>query len=108
MLAMVVRDRKAADRDWMRGVIGAGEGRSAGIEGHRYGKDLEDRPQFVNTESVPIEHPISERNSWMTRIGRRRVVRVEIGQRGHAQNFAGIDVHDQSSAALCGEIVDDA
>ena len=35
------------------------------------------------------------------------MVRVEIGQRHHRKDFAGVDVHDQPGGALRGEIVDD-
>ena len=44
----------------------------------------------------------------MVGVGRVGMARIEIRQRHHRQDFAGIDVHDQSGAAFGGEIVDDA
>ena len=77
-------------------------------EPHRRREDLEDRADFVIAERDPVEHPLGDRHVRMIGIECPGMARIEIRQRHHRQDFAGIDVHDQPVAALGGEVVDDA
>ena len=108
MFAMIIRDGEAADRYRMAGIVGAGQCRGASIESHRHRENLEDRAQLIDAEGIPIEHPVGEREGRMVRIGGGGVVRVEIRQRRHRENLAGIDVHNQPGAAFRGKVVDNA
>src|ERR1700730_4103054 len=107
VLAVIVPDREAPDVDRMSRVIGTGQCRGAVVQRHRHGKDLEERTELIDAESVPVEHPVRERNGGMVGIRSARVVRIKIGQRHHRQDFAGVDIHDQPGSAFRGEVVDD-
>src|SRR5262249_33653642 len=107
MLAVIIRNRKATDVDRMARIVGARDRRGSVVERHCDGKNLEDRAKFINAERVPIEHPIRQGKGGMFGVRNTRMVRIEIRQRHHRQDFAGVDVHDQSGSALRGEIIDD-
>ena len=63
----------------------------AGIHRHRHGERLEGRAELVDAERRAVE----------PRLGRSLAggVGVELGQRGHRQHFAGVDVHDHPGGA---------
>ena len=98
LLALVVGDREARDLDRLGGVVPVGHRRGAGVERHRRVEDLEGRAQLVDAERVAVEARL--------RLGLAGRVRIEIGQRHHRQQFAGVDVEHHRGAADGAEFLD--
>ena len=92
---VVVPDHEAGDPDRVSGVVSAAHGRGACVKSHRGGEYLECRTHLVDALGRPVEADFV--------IDCPRLVRIEIRQRRHAEDFGSLYVHHQAGRADCTE-----